>query len=70
MTCTLTLIARNEAANLPLCLGCAAGLFSEIIVLDTGSTDQTREVARSLGTRVFDFPWPDSFVRRNHGRGK
>src|ERR1700733_8563721 len=56
------LIARNEEANLLTCLRSAAGLDAEIIVVDTGSTDRTREITLSFGARVFDFPWQDSFA--------
>src|SRR5262249_22315289 len=52
----------NEEANLPACLGSAAGLMDEVIVVDTGSTDRTRDIAARLGARVFDFPWVDSFA--------
>jgi hypothetical protein len=37
------------------------GLFDKIIVVDTGSTDRTVEIARSFGARVFDFVWVDDF---------
>lgn len=56
------LIARNEEANLPICLASTADLFAETIVVDTGSTDRTREVAAELGARVFSFEWVDSFA--------
>ena len=56
------LIARNEAFNLPGCLQSVTGLVDEIIVADTGSTDRTKEVAASLGARVLDFPWCNSFA--------
>jgi tetratricopeptide (TPR) repeat protein len=59
---SLTLIARDEESNLPACLGSAAGLFDEVVVVDTGSADRTRAVAAGLGARVFDIPWPDSFA--------
>jgi glycosyltransferase involved in cell wall biosynthesis len=37
------------------------GVFDEIIIVDTGSTDRTVEIARSFGARVFEFAWVDSF---------
>jgi tetratricopeptide (TPR) repeat protein len=59
---SLCLIVKNEEANLPDCLASAAGLVHEIIVVDTGSTDRTKEIAAQYGARVFDFPWCDSFA--------
>jgi tetratricopeptide (TPR) repeat protein len=72
---SLTMIVRNEEQHLPDCLRSVAGLFPDIVVADTGSTDRTREVAQEFGARVVDFPWPDSFgAARNeslrHARGK
>src|SRR5262249_28032262 len=37
-------------------------LLDEVVVVDTGSTDRTKEVATRLGAKVFDFPWVDSFA--------
>ena len=59
---SLTMIARDEVANLPVCLGSAAGLFDEVVVVDTGSSDRTREIARDFGARVFDFVWVGDFA--------
>jgi tetratricopeptide (TPR) repeat protein len=56
------MIVRNEQANLPNCLASVDGLFDEIIIVDTGNTDDTTEIARSFGARVFDFPWVDDFA--------
>jgi glycosyltransferase involved in cell wall biosynthesis len=56
------MIVRNEQANLPRCLQSVRGLFDEIIVVDTGSDDRTREIARSLGAQVYDFTWIDDFA--------
>jgi tetratricopeptide (TPR) repeat protein len=59
---SLCLIVKNEEANLAECLGSAADLFEEVVVVDTGSTDRTKEVATRFGAKVFDFPWVDSFA--------
>jgi tetratricopeptide (TPR) repeat protein len=59
---SLCMIVRDEEHNLGACLESAADLVDEIIVVDTGSTDRTRDVARRFGARVFDFPWVDSFA--------
>lgn len=59
---SLTMIVKNEEANLPACLDSVAGVFDEIVVVDTGSTDRTREIATERGARVFDFVWVDDFA--------
>src|SRR5262249_7777439 len=58
---SLTMIVKNEEKNLPDCLASVRDLFNELIVLDTGSTDRTREIAAQMGAKVFEFPWQDSF---------
>jgi GT2 family glycosyltransferase len=52
----LCMIVRNEEANLAACLTSAADLFDKIRIVDTGSTDRTREIAASFGALVIDFP--------------
>jgi tetratricopeptide (TPR) repeat protein len=56
------MIVRNEERNLAPCLQSAAGVADEVVVVDTGSTDRTKEIASRLGARVHDFPWCDSFA--------
>jgi len=60
-TLSLCVIARNEEAMLPGCLESVAGVVDEIVVVDTGSTDDTVEVALARGARVLDFPWRQDF---------
>jgi GT2 family glycosyltransferase/Flp pilus assembly protein TadD len=59
---SLCLIVKDEEANLAACLGSAADLVDDLVVVDTGSTDRTKEVAARFGARVYDFPWCDSFA--------
>src|SRR5258708_3961820 len=59
---SLCMIAKNEEANLPICLGSVADLADEMILVDTGWRDRAGEVAAVLGARVFDFAWVDSFA--------
>ncbi len=54
---SISIISRNEETNIRRCLESAAGLAEEIVVVDSGSTDRTREVAESLGARVVHQDW-------------
>lgn len=56
------LIVRNEQDRLPTCLEALAPVADEIIVVDTGSSDRTREVAQSLTERVYQVAWGDDFA--------
>jgi len=58
---SLALIARDEEAHIERCLKSTSGLAVEMIVVDTGSTDRTKDIALSCGARVLDFPWIDDF---------
>lgn len=61
------LIVRDEERFLEGCLRSIAGLVDETVVVDTGSTDRSREIARDLGARLDDFPWTGDFAAaRNH----
>ncbi len=61
------MIVRDEDANIFKFLSSVAGLFDEIVVVDTGSKDRTREIAREFGARVFDFVWVDDFAAARNG---
>jgi len=72
---SLCMIVRNEEDNLPECLRSVQGIFDEIVIVDTGSQDRTKEIAQSFGARVHDFTWVDDFAAaRNeslrHARGQ
>ncbi len=56
------LIARNEAANLRRCLQSLNGLIDEVVVVDTGSTDETLDIAREFGAVTGTFGWCDDFA--------
>jgi tetratricopeptide (TPR) repeat protein len=58
---SLCMIVKNEEKDLPSCVNCLKPVLDEIIIVDTGSGDRTKEIARQLGARVFDFPWVDDF---------
>jgi glycosyltransferase involved in cell wall biosynthesis len=65
---TLCLIARDEEAMLPGCLASVEGAVDRIVVVDTGSRDATREIARAHGARVLEHAWNDDFAAaRNVG---
>jgi len=67
MLLSAPLIVRNEERFLPGCLQSLRDAVDEIIVVDTGSTDGTVEIAREFGARVHAFPWVDDFAAaRNH----
>jgi glycosyltransferase involved in cell wall biosynthesis len=56
------MIVKNEERNIGDCLKTVADLVDEMIVVDTGSLDRTKEIASSMGAKVYDFPWCDSFA--------
>jgi hypothetical protein len=62
MRLALNMIARNEAPRIARALACAVKVCDELIVVDTGSTDGTQEIARAFGATVIEWPWRDDFA--------
>lgn len=72
---SVCIIVKNEVDNLPRCLRSVANIADQIIVVDTGSTDGTAELAERLGAQVYHYVWTESFsAARNasieHAEGK
>src|SRR5262245_58295328 len=59
---SLTMIVRNEEEHLDRCLASVREVADELIVVDTGSTDRTVEIARAHGARVYFFELCDDFA--------
>lgn len=58
---SLCMVVRDEAKHIGRCLNSVQGIVHEIIVVDTGSTDTTREIAATFGALVKSFPWNEDF---------
>lgn len=59
---SVCLIVRNEERHLARCLESVKSLAPQIVVVDTGSTDDTKKMASGLGAEVFDFAWTGDFA--------
>ena len=61
MTVSICMIVKNEERVLKRCLDSCADLADEIIIVDTGSTDSTKEIAAQYTDRIYDFEWIGDF---------
>ncbi len=58
---SLCMITKNEEKYLEQCLNSVRDFVDEIIIVDTGSTDKTKEIAKKFNAKIFDFKWNDDF---------
>lgn len=62
MNISVCIIVKNEQNNIEHCLKCLTPYMPEIIVVDTGSTDNTKAIASQYADKVYDFPWINDFA--------
>lgn len=68
---SLVMIVKNEENNLRNCLTSVRKFVNEIVIVDTGSTDNTQEIARDFGANVYEFSWSADFsAARNFALSK
>ena len=60
---SLCMIVRDEERVLERCLSSIADLVDEIVIVDTGSTDRTKEIAKKFTDQIYDFQWVDDFSK-------
>ncbi len=60
-TISLCMIVKNEAAVLARCLESVGDAVDEIVIVDTGSSDQTKQIAAQFTDKIYDFLWCDDF---------
>ena len=64
---SLAMIVKNEEATIERVLKSAIPFCDQMVVVDTGSTDKTVEIAKSLGAEIYSFKWIDDFsAARNY----
>lgn len=58
---SMCMIVKNEQDILARCLDSYAGTYDELIIVDTGSTDNTKEIAAHYTDKIYDFEWINDF---------
>ena len=62
ITVSVCMIVKNEEKQLRACLDSLKPVADEIVIVDTGSTDSTKDIAREYTDLIYDFPWIDDFA--------
>ncbi len=62
MKLSVCLIVKDEELVLERCLACAKSFADEIVIVDTGSTDATKQIAKKFTDKIYDFKWHDDFA--------
>jgi tetratricopeptide (TPR) repeat protein len=60
---SIVMIAKNEESHLPRCLDSVINLADEVVMVDTGSTDKTMDIAESRGAKVVREKWQEDFAK-------
>ena len=61
ITVSLCMVLKNKESMMKRCLDSVSDIFDEIIILDLGSSDKTKEIAKQYTQKVYDFFWDDDF---------
>ena len=71
ITVSLCMIVKNEERILRRCLDSIVDLVDEVVIVDTGSEDATKQIAEEYGAAIYDFKWIDDFsAARNYAFSK
>ena len=62
VTLAACMMMKDEEANLPRCLTSIKDIVDEIIIVDTGSTDKSIEIAESFGAKVYSHPFEGEII--------
>ncbi len=66
-TVSLCMIVKNEERTIERCLNSVVNVMDEIIIIDTGSTDRTKELCSGYTEKIYDFEWINDFsAARNY----